>query len=43
MFTKALNRLNDRKKEAYNWETFMTELNNRNVVLTPWCEEKHCE
>lgn len=42
MYQNALNRLNDRKKNASNWEEFMTELNKKNVVLTPWCEERHC-
>lgn len=43
MFQNALNRLNERKKNASTWEEFMTELNKKNVVLTPWCEERHCE
>lgn len=37
MFIKALGKLNEKKKEAGNWEQFMTELNKKNVVLTPWC------
>lgn len=43
MYQIALKRLNERKKTASNWEEFMTELNKRNVVLTPWCENRHCE
>jgi prolyl-tRNA synthetase len=43
MFQNALNRMNERKKNASTWEEFMTELNKKNVVLTPWCEERHCE
>jgi prolyl-tRNA synthetase len=43
MYTKALEKLNSKQKEAYNWKDFMTELNNRNVVLTPWCESAECE
>ena len=42
MFAKALAKLNEKKKQASNWGQFMTELNKKNVVLTPWCEEKHC-
>lgn len=38
MYQNALNKLNERKKHAENWEQFMTELNKKNVVLTPWCE-----
>jgi prolyl-tRNA synthetase len=35
--------MNEKKKTATTWEEFMTELNKKNVVLTPWCKEKHCE
>ncbi len=43
MFKNAQNRLNEKKKNASNWEEFMTELNKKNVVLTPWCEDRKCE
>lgn len=26
-------------KVAYNWADFMSALNGRNIVLTPWCDE----
>jgi prolyl-tRNA synthetase len=43
MYQNAVNRLNEKKKTATTWEEFMTELNKKNVVLTPWCKDKHCE
>jgi len=30
-------------KEASNWEDFMEALNARNIVLTPWCNNRECE
>jgi prolyl-tRNA synthetase len=38
MYERALSRFNDKIKQASNWQDFMTHLNSRNVVLTPWCE-----
>ncbi len=29
--------------KAYNWEQFMSELNQKKIVLTPWCEEEESE
>ena len=43
MFQRALNRFNEKAKVASTWEEFMTHLNKRNVVLTPWCEKAECE
>ena len=43
MYQKALERFNGKIKVASNWQDFMTSLNSRNVVLTPWCESKACE
>ena len=33
----------DKEKKADNWDDFLNHLNNRNVVLTPWCENMECE
>jgi hypothetical protein len=43
MYQKALQRFNDKIKDASNWVEFMTHLNTRNVVFTPWCEDRVCE
>ena len=43
MYQKALNRFNEKAKKASNWQDFMVQLNSRNVVLTPWCEQSGCE
>jgi prolyl-tRNA synthetase len=43
MYERAVQRFNDKAKQAGNWQDFMTHLNSRNVVLTPWCEIKECE
>lgn len=42
MLTVARQKLMDKHKEATNWEEFMIHLNNRNVVLVPWCESIEC-
>ena len=39
MYQKALNKFNEKAKVASNWQDFMSFLNNRNVVLTPWCRK----
>ena len=39
MYRKALQTRDDHMKVAYNWDDFMTALNGRNIVLTPWCDE----
>jgi prolyl-tRNA synthetase len=43
MYERAVQRFNDKAKKANTWQDFMTHLNSRNVVLTPWCEIKECE
>jgi prolyl-tRNA synthetase len=43
MYDKALKERNERIKPAKDWDSFMTELNHRNLVLTPWCDEQSCE
>ena len=37
MYNSASEKFESRKKTANNWEEFMTHLNNKNIVLTPWC------
>lgn len=36
MFQKANDDFQNKVKEASDWKTFMSLLNNANVVLTPW-------
>lgn len=43
MYERALSRFNDKIKNASNWQDFMSHLNSKNVVLTPWCEKRECE
>lgn len=43
MYIKALDRFNSKIQKASTWEEFMTFLNSKNVVLTPWCENNECE
>lgn len=43
MFQKALEERNSRIKNADNWSDFMSELNSRNLVNTPWCDVQQCE
>jgi len=40
MFEKAKEKFNNKRKVAENWEDFLTYLNQRNFVLTPWCNTK---
>ena len=39
MYNRALKTRDERLKVAYNWDDFMTALNGKNIVLTPWCDE----
>ncbi|CAD8049597.1 unnamed protein product [Paramecium primaurelia] len=43
MFEKAKIELNQRIKQADNWKEFMIQLNQRNTILTKWCERQECE
>jgi prolyl-tRNA synthetase len=43
MFKNAKVKFDQKQKTADNWKEFMTHLNNRNVILTPWCESRQCE
>jgi len=37
MYNNASAKFEARKKTADNWTDFMAHLNNKNIVLTPWC------
>jgi prolyl-tRNA synthetase len=43
MFEKARNALNDRKKEAEDFQTFLKLLSEKNMIVTPWCNVQACE
>ena len=43
MYERALHIRDDHMKEAATWEEFMTALNQRNIVQTPWCNDQKCE
>ncbi|CAD8048968.1 unnamed protein product [Paramecium sonneborni] len=43
MLSKAKIELNQRIKKADNWNEFMQHLNQRNTILTKWCERTECE
>jgi hypothetical protein len=43
MLTKGEALLQSRVKTASTWEEFMVHLNDKNLVLTPWCECTPCE
>lgn len=36
MFKRAQDNFQNNTKEADDWKTFMSHLNNANIVLTPW-------
>ncbi|CAI2359731.1 unnamed protein product [Moneuplotes crassus] len=43
MYDKAVKERDDRMKNAATWDDFMSELNQRNLILTPWCDQESCE
>jgi len=43
MFEKAKQARDCKIKESDNWEDFMNQINQKNIVLTPWCDRKECE
>jgi hypothetical protein len=43
MYSRASELLQSRVKTASTWEEFMVHLNEKNLVLTPWCENTECE
>jgi len=43
MFQKAKDELNKKTAEAYDYDQFIKLVNDKNIVLTPWCNVKECE
>jgi prolyl-tRNA synthetase len=43
MLEKARKDLNEKKKEAEDFETFLRYVSEKNMVLTPWCNVQACE
>jgi len=43
MYARAQDILTSRTKSADTWEEFMEHLNNKNIILTPWCDTTECE
>ena len=43
MFNKASGVLKSRVSYVTEWKNFVPELDDKNLVMIPWCEEVHCE
>lgn len=43
MYTNALSKFEASKSTANDFKEFMTELNNKKMILTPWCDQTSCE
>jgi prolyl-tRNA synthetase len=43
MFTRARNTYYSRLKEVTRWEDVVPALDDKNVVVIPWCEVEACE
>ncbi len=43
MFKRAQDTYNSRLKEITNWDDVVPALDNKCVVVLPWCEEEACE
>ena len=43
MYERAKKVRDDHMIEATNWTEFMNALNQKDIVLTPWCQENECE
>ena len=43
MYQKAVEERDSRISKATTWDVFMTELNKRNIIETPWCDQVACE
>ena len=43
MLEKARTERDERTAKVDNWDDFMTALNEKKIVLAPWCEEVKCE
>lgn len=43
MLIKARERMAGITSQASSWNEFMTKLNERKVILVPWCNQTKCE
>ena len=43
MYQKQLDRMNNSKTYAKDFDTFLTGLNKGNMIFTPWCNDSKCE
>ncbi len=43
MYAKASAARDEHLKSVTNWDEFMQALNNRDICLADWCDEKCCE
>lgn len=43
LFTRARDSYQGRLKAITNWEDLVPALDNKNVVVLPWCEREQCE
>jgi prolyl-tRNA synthetase len=43
MYQRALKNRDEHISKVDNWKDFMSELNKRNLCLTPWCNNQDCE
>ena len=43
MFNRAKETYQSRVKEVTRWEDVVPNLDNKNVVVIPWCDEEACE
>ena len=43
MFTRAKKTYQERLKAVVEWEDLVPTLDNKNVVVIPWCEREQCE
>ena len=43
MFTRAKGTYQERLKAITKWEDLVPALDNKNVVVIPWCEREQCE
>jgi len=43
LFKNAKEKRDEHRVVCYNWDSFIQKLNQKNVVLVPWCMDNHCE
>ena len=43
LYNKAVKERDEHIKEVDTWDQFMEALNQKNLCMTPWCEESACE